>query len=50
MDAAEWVIWCLDEKESLSTGQSAEIDRVSKAYPRLSDDTFVRSYLDEWLR
>ena len=43
-------IWCLDEKESLSTGQSAEIDRVSKAYPRLSDDTFVRSYLDEWLR
>jgi hypothetical protein len=43
-------IWCLDEKESLSKGQSAEIDRVSKAYPRLSDDTFVRSYLDEWLR
>ena len=43
-------IWCLDEKESLSTGQSAEIDRVSKAYPSLSDDSFVRSHLDEWLR
>ena len=43
-------IWCLDEKESLSSGQSAEIDRVSKAYPHLSDDTFVRSHLDEWLR
>jgi dihydrodipicolinate synthase/N-acetylneuraminate lyase len=43
-------IWCLDEKESLSAGQSAEIDRVSKAYPRLSDDSFVRSHLDEWLR
>ena len=43
-------IWCLDDKESLSIGQSAEIDRVSKAYPSLSDDTFVRSHLDEWLR
>jgi len=43
-------IWCLDEKESLSTGQSAEIDRVSKAYPHLSDDSFVHSHLDEWLR
>jgi dihydrodipicolinate synthase/N-acetylneuraminate lyase len=43
-------IWCLDEKESLSPGQSAEIDRVSNAYPHLADDTFVRSHLDEWLR
>jgi len=43
-------IWCLDEKESLSTGQSAEIDRVSKAYPHLSDDSFVHSHLDGWLR
>jgi hypothetical protein len=43
-------IWCLDENESLSAGQSDEIDRVSKAYPHLSDDSFVSRYLDEWLR
>jgi dihydrodipicolinate synthase/N-acetylneuraminate lyase len=43
-------IWCLDESESLSPGQSAEIDRVYKAYPQLSDDSFVREHLDEWLR
>jgi hypothetical protein len=43
-------IWCLDESESLSPGQSAEIDRVYKAYPHLSDDSFVQSHLDEWLR
>jgi dihydrodipicolinate synthase/N-acetylneuraminate lyase len=43
-------IWCLEEKESLSVGQSAEIDRVSNAYPGLSDDSFVHSHLDEWLR
>jgi Dihydrodipicolinate synthetase family len=43
-------IWCLDEGESLSPGQSSEIDRVYKAYPHLSDDSFVRTHLDEWLR
>jgi Dihydrodipicolinate synthetase family len=43
-------IWCLDENESLSAGQSAEIDRVSKAYPHLSDDEFVEGHLSEWLR
>jgi dihydrodipicolinate synthase/N-acetylneuraminate lyase len=43
-------IWCLDENESLSPGQSEEIDRVYKAYPHLSDDSFVRSHLNEWLR
>ena len=43
-------IWCLDESESLSPGQSAEIDRVYKAYPHLNDDSFVQSHLDEWLR
>jgi hypothetical protein len=42
-------IWCLDENECLSAGQGAEIDRVSKAYPHLSDDHFVLSRLDEWL-
>jgi hypothetical protein len=43
-------IWCLDENESLSPGQSAEIDRVGNAYPHLSDDDFVRQHLDAWLR
>jgi dihydrodipicolinate synthase/N-acetylneuraminate lyase len=43
-------IWCLDEDESLSPGQSDEIDRVCGAYPHLSDDAFVRAHLDEWLR
>jgi dihydrodipicolinate synthase/N-acetylneuraminate lyase len=43
-------IWCLDESESLSPGQSAEIDRVCEAYPHLSDDSFVQKHLDEWLR
>jgi hypothetical protein len=43
-------IWCLDEDESLSPGQSEEIDRVWGAYPHLSDDAFVRTHVDEWLR
>jgi len=42
--------WCLDEHESLSPGQSKEIDRVYSAYPELSDDVFVHAHLDEWLR
>lgn len=32
-------IWCLDPNESLSPGQSAEIDRVLRAYPQLQDPT-----------
>jgi dihydrodipicolinate synthase/N-acetylneuraminate lyase len=43
-------IWCLDEHEVLSPGQSAEIDRVVRAYPQLTDDEFVQQHLDEWLR
>jgi dihydrodipicolinate synthase/N-acetylneuraminate lyase len=42
--------WCLDPEEELSPGQSEEIDRVSKSYPHLQDDAFVREHLDEWLR
>jgi hypothetical protein len=40
---------CLDKKEKLSPGQSAEIDRVYKSYPHLHDNTFVRDHLEEWL-
>lgn len=43
-------IWCLDEHETLSHGQIAEIDRVCAAYPHLSDDDFVAEHRDAWLR
>jgi hypothetical protein len=43
-------IWRLDENETLSPGQAAEIDRISAAYPHLSDDDFVRENRDDWLR
>ncbi|HEX7346779.1 MAG TPA: hypothetical protein VF253_08295, partial [Candidatus Limnocylindrales bacterium] len=42
--------WCLDPHEDLSPGQAAEIDRVSAAYPELTDDGFVAENLDRWLR
>ena len=42
--------WCLDEREALSPGQAAEIDRVYAAYPHLNDDAFVAAHLDDWLR
>jgi dihydrodipicolinate synthase/N-acetylneuraminate lyase len=42
-------IWCLDPKETLSPGQRDEIDRVSRAYPHLSDDDFVAAHRDTWL-
>ncbi len=42
-------IWLLDDKETLSPGQSAEIDRVCKAYPHMADDQFVRENLSKWL-
>jgi hypothetical protein len=42
-------IWCLDPEEGLSPGQAAEIDRVLRAYPELSDDGFVSANLERWL-
>jgi len=41
--------WCLDERETLSPGQAAELDRVCHAYPHLTDDDFIRENLDRWL-
>jgi len=43
-------IWCLDPEETLSPGQSEEIDRVYRAYPHLNDNEFVERHRDEWLR
>jgi hypothetical protein len=41
--------WCLDPAETLSPGQSAEIDRVCRLHADLSDDDFVREHLARWL-
>lgn len=40
---------CLSEKETLSPGQSGEIDRIYRAYPHLHDDQFVKANLKNWL-
>ncbi len=42
--------WCLDEKETLGSGQLAEIDRIWDAYPHLRDDEFIAEHLDRWLK
>ncbi len=41
--------WCLDPKETLSPGQTEEIERVCRMYPHLTDDAFVAEHLPEWL-
>ncbi|NLD87252.1 MAG: dihydrodipicolinate synthase family protein [Clostridiales bacterium] len=38
-------IWCLNPAECLSEGQEAELDRVQRMYPHLTDDDFVREFL-----
>ncbi len=43
-------IWCLNPEETMSPGQSEEIDRVYDMYPELNDDDFVRENLDKWLK
>ncbi|MBA4055089.1 MAG: dihydrodipicolinate synthase family protein [Marivirga sp.] len=40
---------CLEEKETLSPGQSAEIDRVYRAYKDMHDDQFIKDNLQRWL-
>ncbi len=42
--------WTLNPNETLSPGQSEELDRVCRAYPSLNDDAFVKENLDRWLR
>ncbi len=42
-------IWCLDPQETLSEGQAAELDRVCRSYPHLTDDQFIAEHIDEWL-
>lgn len=42
--------WCLDPNETLSPGQSEEIDRVYREHADLADDDFVRANLARWLQ
>jgi dihydrodipicolinate synthase/N-acetylneuraminate lyase len=41
--------WCLDPDEDLSPGQADALDRVTAAWPELTDDDFVRENLDRWM-
>jgi dihydrodipicolinate synthase/N-acetylneuraminate lyase len=41
--------WLLDAEPPLSPAQLAEIDRVCRAYPHLTDGDFVAERLDAWL-
>jgi hypothetical protein len=42
-------IWCLDPAEGLGPGQAAALDRISRLYPDLMDDSFVATNLQRWL-
>lgn len=43
-------IWCLDPQETLSPGQSEELDRIYRLYPHLTDDAFVAEHREAWLK
>lgn len=40
---------CLDTKLCLSPDQAVELDRISREYPWLNDDIFVKQHLADWL-
>jgi dihydrodipicolinate synthase/N-acetylneuraminate lyase len=42
--------WCLNPDEHMSPGQSEEIDRVYNDYPKLTDDAFVKKFLEKELK
>lgn len=42
--------YCLDSEEDLSPGQSEELDRVIRSYPKLIDDSFILENLPHWKR
>lgn len=42
--------WCLDPNETLSPGQSEDLDRVLRMYTHLTDDAFVAEHREEWLK
>lgn len=42
--------WCLNPNENMSDGQAEEIDRIYNDYPDLTDDEFVKRFLDKELK
>ena len=42
--------WTFDTNEQLSPGQSEAIDKMLLRHPELTDDAFVATHLDDWLR
>jgi len=42
--------WCLNPNENMSDGQSEEIDRIYNDYPELTDDDFVKRFLEKELK
>jgi hypothetical protein len=40
--------WCLDPTEGLSPGQAAQLSRVQRDYPHLTDDAFVAEHRERW--
>lgn len=42
--------WCLNPHEQMSAGQSEEIDRIYNDYPELTDDSFVKIFLEKELK
>lgn len=39
--------WCLNPEEKMSADQSEEIDRIYNDYPELTDDDFVKRFLEK---
>ena len=42
--------WCLNPQEQMSDRQSEEIDRIYNDYPELTDDNFVKTFLEKELK
>ena len=42
--------WCLNPDEKMSESQSEEIDRIYNDYPELTDDDFVKRFLEKELK
>ncbi len=42
--------WCLNPDEKMSPGQSEEIDRIYDDYAKLTDDDFVKKFLEKELQ
>ena len=42
--------WCLNPDEDMSSGQTEEIDRIYNDYPELTDDDFVKRFLEKEMK